>query len=109
MILAGDYLRGHTDAIILNILRVSDSYGYEINQEIKNLTNSRFVLTEATLYTAFKRLENVGYISSYWVNGIKNVKRKYYTINQTGLDYLKRHLEQYLLDKEILEVILERE
>ena len=61
MSIAGDLIRGHTDAIILARLLRGDSYGYEINKVISTLSNNRFELKEATLYTAFKRLEELGY------------------------------------------------
>ena len=66
MSIAGDLIRGHTDAIILARLLQSDSYGYEINKTISTLSGGRFELKEATLYTAFKRLEDQGFIASYW-------------------------------------------
>ena len=56
MSIAGDLIRGHTDAIILARLIRTDSYGYEINKIISTLSSGRFELKEATLYTAFKRL-----------------------------------------------------
>ena len=62
MSIAGDLIRGHTDAIILARLLRGDSYGYEINKVISTLSAGRFELKEATLYTAFKRLEELGYI-----------------------------------------------
>ena len=55
MSIAGDLIRGHTDAIILARLLQSDSYGYEINKTISTLSSGQFELKEATLYTAFKR------------------------------------------------------
>ena len=55
MSIAGDLIRGHTDAIILARLLQADSYGYEINKTISVLLSGRFELKEATLYTAFKR------------------------------------------------------
>ena len=51
MSIAGDLIRGHTDAIILARLLQSDSYGYEINKTISTLSAGRFELKEATLYT----------------------------------------------------------
>ena len=61
MTIRADVLRGHTDAVILAQLMRRDSYGYEINKVIATLSNNRFELKEATLYTAFKRLEELGY------------------------------------------------
>jgi len=91
MDLTGDLLRGHTDAIILSILSSEDSYGYKINHEIDEISNHKFMLTEATLYTTFKRLEKAGCIISYWKEGNNNTKRKYYSITEIGIEYLQNH------------------
>ena len=37
----GEILRGFTDAIILNILLESDSYGYKISRSIIEKTNNK--------------------------------------------------------------------
>ena len=41
MSIAGDLIRGHTDAIILARLLRGDSYGYEINKVISTLSSGR--------------------------------------------------------------------
>lgn len=64
--ITSDLIRGNTDTIILAQLRLGDSYGYKINKAIQRKTRSQYELKEATLYTAFRRLEENGYISSYW-------------------------------------------
>ncbi len=97
MNLVGDLLRGHTASIILSLLLTKDSYGYEINKTIEEITNSNLVLTEATLYTVFKRLEKNNYIRSYWKDGTNNVKRKYYSITKEGKEYLTNQKEAWLL------------
>ena len=43
-----DLIRGHTDTIILNILRQGDSYGYEIYKKIIELSENKYELKEAT-------------------------------------------------------------
>ena len=66
MSIASDLIRGHTDTIILSQLMAGDSYGYQINKNIQEKTNQEYELKEATLYSAFRRLEQAGYICSYW-------------------------------------------
>ena len=83
MSIAGDLIRGHTDAIILARLMKGDSYGYEINKVISTLSSGRFELKEATLYTAFKRLEELGLRDKtvVWAGGRiaeKEEEHKYY-------------------------------
>ena len=56
MAISTDVLRGHTDTVILNILRQGDSYGYEITKKILEASEGRIELTEATIYIAFRRM-----------------------------------------------------
>ena len=66
MSISADTLRGHTDTILLTQLMRGDSYGYEINKRIQERTGGQYGFKEATLYTAFKRLESAGLITSSW-------------------------------------------
>ena len=106
MSIAGDLIRGHTDAIILARLIRADSYGYEINKIISTLSSGRFELKEATLYTAFKRLEDAGYIASYWGNSGAGARRRYYTITPSGRLECRRLLAEWYETKEIMDKLL---
>lgn len=86
MAIASDMIRGHIDTIILARLCASDSYGYEINKTILKKTGGKYELKEATLYTAFKRLEEAGCICSYWGNEQSGARRRYYSITNKGLE-----------------------
>ena len=109
MSIAGDLIRGHTDAIILARLLQSDSYGYEINRIISTLSDGRFELKEATLYTAFKRLEELGYIASYWGDSGAGARRRYYTITPAGREASFRLMAEWRETKEIMDKLLEVE
>ena len=108
MSIAGDLIRGHTDAIILARLLRGDSYGYEINKTISTLSSGRFELKEATLYTAFKRLEDAGFIASYWGGSGAGARRRYYTTTSQGKEASFRLLEEWKETKEIMDKLLER-
>jgi len=108
MSIAGDLIRGHTDAIILARLLLSDSYGYEINKTISTLSDGRFELKEATLYTAFRRLEELGYIASYWGDSGAGARRRYYTITPEGKAASHKLLQEWRETKEIMDKLLER-
>lgn len=84
MSITSDIIRGHTDAIILAHLLEQDSYGYQINKDIMKKTNNQYELKEATLYSAFRRLEQSGYIRTYWGNETVGARRRYYSITEEG-------------------------
>lgn len=84
MSITSDILRGHTEAIILSHLLEQDSYGYQINKDIMKKTDNKYELKEATLYSAFRRLEQAGYIRTYWGNETVGARRRYYAITEEG-------------------------
>ena len=109
MSIAGDLIRGHTDAIILARLLRGDSYGYEINKVISTLSNNRFELTEATLYTAFKRLEETGQIMSYWGSEATGARRRYYRITPAGRMAYQEQVSVWEATKEIIDRLIAME
>ncbi len=88
MALSADILRGYTDTIILRQLSQGDSYGYQINKNVTALSGGAFEMKEATLYTAFRRLETAGYIRSYWGDELSGARRRYYALTQAGREKL---------------------
>ncbi|MBO4731941.1 MAG: PadR family transcriptional regulator [Spirochaetaceae bacterium] len=79
-----DILRGLTDTIILSQLNKADSYGYQINKAISELSEKQLEFKEATLYTSFRRLEENGLITSYWGDENSGARRRYYSITDQG-------------------------
>ena len=109
MTIRADVLRGHTDAVILAQLMRRDSYGYEINKTIESLSGGAFVLKEATLYTAFRRLEDSGLITSYWGDEAVGARRKYYKITAQGREAYRQAREEWQNTVRILNALLEEE
>ena len=72
--ISSDLLRGYTDAIILKRLSGNDGYGYQISKEVALLSDEKLELKEATLYTAFRRLEAAGCIRSYWAGRLTFIR-----------------------------------
>ena len=95
MSITADLIRGHTDTIILAALLKEDSYGYRINRTLGELTDGRYELKEATLYTAFKRLEEAGYIRSYWGDEATGARRRYYAITDGGREAYRRMMQEW--------------
>ena len=109
MSIASDIIREHTDTIILSSLKVKDSYGYEINKKIKLASGGRYELNEATLYTAFKRLEDSGCVDSYWGTEQSNARRKYYHLTTLGAETCDRLLEEWKTAKKIIDTLTDSE
>ena len=109
MSIASDLIRGHTDTIILARLMGADNYGYEINKSIQQKTGGKYELKEATLYTAFRRLEEAGCISSYWGDEQTGARRRYYSITDTGRDTYNSLIDDWKNAKTLIDKLIETE
>ena len=104
--ITSDLIRGNTDTIILAHLIEHDSYGYEINKSIQEKTGGRYELKEATLYSAFRRLEEAGLIYSYWGDQTTGARRKYYTITTLGRQTYEKNKTDWREAKEIIDKLI---
>ncbi len=109
MSITSDLIRGHTDTIILAQLYNDDSYGYEINKAIQQKTGGGYELKEATLYSAFRRLEQAGYINSYWGDETTGARRRYYKISETGKAEYRRLIKEWENAKEMIDNLIKVE
>lgn len=106
MSITADLIRGHTDAIILAALLQGDSYGYRINRSMFDMTDGRYELKEATLYTAFRRLEEAGYIRSYWGDEVTGARRRYYAITPDGRAAYRSMMREWQEASDLLERLM---
>ena len=106
MSISADILRGHTDTIILTQLVRGDNYGYEINKNIQSRTNGAYGFKEATLYTAFKRLEQNGFITSYWGDEGAGARRRYYSITEAGRRFWAESCREWASTRAMLDALI---
>jgi len=85
-----------TKPIILAILKRGESYGYEIIQQVKDMTSGELDWSEPMLYPFLKRLERDGLVKSRWRLSDKGPLRKYYRLTKLGLAELEREKGQWL-------------
>ena len=104
--ISSDVIRGHIDTIILKLLLEKDRYGYELANEIKERTQSKFDIKEATLYSVVQRLEQKELISSYMGEKSHGGKRRYYKVTPLGRAYYKEMIQEYRLLGEIMKAML---
>jgi len=84
MTISADLLRGYTDTIIMRQLAAGDGYGYGISRAVAEKSDGMVLLKEATLYTAFRRMEENGLIRSYWGDENTGARRRYYSLTEPG-------------------------
>ncbi|MCM0583027.1 helix-turn-helix transcriptional regulator [Weissella diestrammenae] len=104
--LSKDLIRGHTDAIVLNLLSQGDSYGYRIVQDIKQRTKGQYTLNEATLYTVFRRLGKAGLVESYYGDESQGGRRKYYSLTPLGQERLTAEKEAWAFARQMINELM---
>ncbi|MBN1940240.1 MAG: helix-turn-helix transcriptional regulator [Candidatus Aminicenantes bacterium] len=85
-----------TKPIVLAILKRGESYGYEIIQQVREITGGALEWSEPMLYPFLKRLERDGLIKSQWRLSEIGPLRKYYRLTELGLGELEAEKNQWL-------------
>jgi PadR family transcriptional regulator, regulatory protein PadR len=78
--------KGTLAFMVLKILKDKEFYGYELIEQIKNKTNIE--ISEGTLYPLLNRLKKEDLVTSKWVEQPSGIPRKYYVLNQNGIETL---------------------
>ncbi|MCX7521378.1 PadR family transcriptional regulator [Microbacterium sp. STN6] len=103
---AADLLRGHTDTIVLGILRGGDNYGYEIHKAIRDAAGGDHEIKEATLYATYRRLQRDGLVESYWGDETQGGRRKYYRITDAGQAVFHNNVAAWVATRRIIDSLL---
>lgn len=100
--LTKDLMAASSIPMLLTIIKKEESYGYEIIQKIKDISENTIVWQEGSLYPVLKKMEKNELLRSRWSQTITGKKRKYYSITMKGANTLKMHKNQWLNVNEIL-------
>ena len=109
MSITADLIRGHTETIILAHLLQQESYGYQINKSILEKSAGQYELKEATLYGAFRRLEENGYITSYWGSETTGARRRYYRITPLGEKQYHDSRREWESARKLIDILIQTE
>ena len=82
-------LQGTLDMLILKALVVGERHGLGISHRIQQITGGTFVVKPGSLFPALHRMEEEGWISSFWEDSENNRRAKYYRLTKHG----RKHLE----------------
>jgi len=104
---AADLLRGHTDTIVLGVLRHGQSYGFEIYKAIREAAGGKHEVKEATLYATYRRLERDGLVESSWGDETQGGRRKYYRITDAGRAVFAGNVAAWVATRRIIDSLLD--
>jgi PadR family transcriptional regulator PadR len=82
--LEGKMLQGTLDLLILQTLVLGPAHGHTIAHAIERRSEDVLQVEHGSLYPALSRLENRGWIASFWGTSENNRKARYYRLTAAG-------------------------
>ena len=80
----GEILQGTLDLLILQTLAPGPAHGHTIAHVIEHRSEDVLQVEHGSLYPALHRLEDRGWIASFWGTSENNRKAKYYRLTAAG-------------------------
>ena len=102
--ISADAIRGYIDLIVLTLLQDRPSYAYELAKTITEVAAGEYTIKQTTLYSALKRLEATGLVSSYADISASGKPRTYYRLTDAGA----AHLTDKLVEWEDTKTLIDR-
>ena len=79
-----EMLQGTLDLLVLQTLVLGPAHGHTIAHAIERRSEDVLQVEHGSLYPALHRLEDRGWISSFWGTSENNRKAKYYRLTPAG-------------------------
>ncbi len=93
---SSELLKGTLQTIVLKVLKdYGKTYGYEITQRVKALSDGSIALTEGALYPTLHKLEAEGFLKTEKIIVGKRV-RKYYMLTLLGKSEAKDRVSEFI-------------
>ncbi len=80
----GELLQGTLDLLILKTLALGAAHSHTIAYAIEHRSEDVLQVEHGSLYPALHRLEDRGWISSFWGTSENNRRARYYRLTRTG-------------------------
>jgi len=90
-----EMLKGTLDMLVLRTLLTGDAHGHTIAKVIERTSEDVLEVEEGSLYPALHRLEDRGWVSSYWGASENNRKAKYYRLTAAGKRKLRSEVSRW--------------
>ncbi len=88
-------LQGTLDLLVLTALGPGELHGLGISRRIEQITEGTFSVKPGSLFPALHRMEEAGWLSSFWGESENNRRAKFYRLTKTGKRQLEVETEQW--------------
>src|ERR1039457_3434612 len=88
-------LQGTLDLLILKAHGPGELHGLGISRRIEQITKGTFLVKPGSLFPALHRMEEAGWLSSFWGDSENNRRAKFYRRTKTGERQLGIETEEW--------------
>jgi PadR family transcriptional regulator PadR len=88
-------LQGTLDLLILKALGTGELHGLGISRRIEQITHGTFLVKPGSLFPALHRMEEAGWLSSFWGESENNRRAKFYRITKAGKSQVEVETEEW--------------
>ena len=92
-----EMLKGTLDMMVLRTLVTGDAHGHTIAKVIERTSEGVLEVEQGSLNPALHRLEDRGWVSSYWGASENNRKAKFYRLTAGGKKQLAHEKDRWRL------------
>jgi PadR family transcriptional regulator len=93
--LQDEMLQGTLDLLVLQTLLLGPAHGHTIAYAIERRSNDVLQVEHGSLYPALHRLEDRGWIASFWGTSENNRKARYYRLTKSGKKQLAEQTSRW--------------
>ena len=88
-------LQGTLDLLILKALGPGELRGLGVSRRIEQMTHGTFLVKPGSLFPALHRMEEAGWLSSFWGESENNRRAKFYRLTKAGNRQFEVETEQW--------------
>jgi transcriptional regulator len=88
-------LQGTLDLLILKALALQELHGLGVARRVEQLTRGTFQVKPGSLFPALHRMEEAGWLASYWGESENNRRARYYRMTAAGRRQLARETAEW--------------
>src|SRR3954471_1660762 len=90
-----DLLQGTLHLLILRALMPQPLHGLGVSHRIAQITNQTFDVKPGSLFPALHRMDEAGWLKSYWGESENNRRAKYYRLTAAGHSRFKTETDEW--------------
>ncbi|HEX3660666.1 MAG TPA: PadR family transcriptional regulator [Acidobacteriaceae bacterium] len=88
-------LQGTLDLLILQAIGDAEFHGLGVSRRIEQITRGTFQVKPGSLFPALHRMEEAGWLSSFWGESENNRRAKFYRLTKTGRNQLETEKDEW--------------